>query len=552
MLTELRIRNVAIIESVTLPLESGFNVLTGETGAGKSIIVEALGLLFGERASADVVRTGTDKATVEGVFDITAHASVATTLDERGIDVDDGIVVFRREVAASGRSRAWINGTTVTSGALAEIGSRLVSIHGQHESRGLLDPEAQRTILDAYAAAGALAERVETAHAALSAVRSEIASLVSRRDAAAKRADYLRHVVKEIEDARVVVGEDVRIEEEYRRLSNVGELRQHVEQLRSAVEHDEEGALRALGIARRALGAAARVDPSLERLRDILDAAFLQLEELAREAGHYEDGLDVDPGRLAEVDRRRDLLYRLIKKYGGTLGEVLAALRSAQDELELLDTASLDLGELTQREVRAHEELAAAAKLLSAARARAARKLQKEVDGVLPDLGMPDGHLTVALRDREDIGRTGAEAVEFLVVLNVGHDARPLARVASGGELARVMLALKTILARLDRVPTLVFDEVDSGIGGRVGLCVGDTMRRVAEHHQVFAITHLPQIASRAHRHIVVAKGPKGGVTTADIDVVDGDRRVHEIARMLGGDGTSETGQNHARELLAR
>ncbi|MBC7897506.1 MAG: DNA repair protein RecN, partial [Cytophagaceae bacterium] len=308
----------------------------------------------------------------------------------------------------------------------------------------------------------------------------------------------------------------------------------------------------ALGAARRALGAAARVDPSLERLREMLEVASVQLEELAREASHYEDSLDVDPERLAEVDRRRDLLFKLAKKYGGTVDAAIEAGADAQRELDLLDSASLDLGQLTQREAEVAGELRAAGTALSALRAKAAKKLQKAVDAVLPDLGMADGRFTVRLAPRDEVGRTGAEDVEFLVALNLGHDARPLSRVASGGELARMMLALTTILARLDHVPTLVFDEVDAGIGGAVGLRVGDTMRRVAEHHQVFAITHLPQIASRAHRHVVVAKGAKGGVTTADIHVAEGAARVAEVARMLGGDPTSTLGQQHARELLAQ
>jgi DNA repair protein RecN (Recombination protein N) len=348
-----------------------------------------------------------------------------------------------------------------------------------------------------------------------------------------------------------VAGEDARLDEEFRRLSNVGELRLHVEQIRAAVENEEEGALRALGTARRALGAAARVDPSLERLREMLEAASVQLEELAREASHYEDSLDVDPERFAEVDRRRDLLFRLSKKYGGSVDAAIEAGGEAQRELDMLDSSSLDLGRLTQREVEVAAELKIAGEVLSALRAKAAKKLQKAVDAVLPELGMTDGRFTVRLAPREEVGRTGAEDVEFLVALNIGHDARPLSRVASGGELARMMLALTTILARLDHVPTLVFDEVDAGIGGAVGLRVGDTMRRLAENTQVFAITHLPQIASRAHRHVVVAKGAKGGVTTADIHVADGKARVEEVARMLGGDATSALGQQHARELLA-
>jgi DNA repair protein RecN (Recombination protein N) len=282
----------------------------------------------------------------------------------------------------------------------------------------------------------------------------------------------------------------------------------------------------------------------------MLEAAALQLDELAREARAYQDGLETDPQRLADVERRRDLLYRLTRKYGGSLDAVAATLQDSRRELDLVDTAKMDLAALRQREAQAVAALGAAAKTLSDLRVRAAKRLQAEVQRILPDLGMPDGRLAVAVRQRPVIARHGAEDVEFLVTLNVGHEARPLTRVASGGELARVMLALSTILARQDRVPTLVFDEVDSGIGGAVGLAVGDTLRRVAEHHQVFVVTHLAQIASRAHRHVVVAKGAKGGVTTADVHVVDGDARVQEVARMLGGDAASVAGRRHARELL--
>ncbi|MFP5354890.1 MAG: hypothetical protein ACLGIK_06995 [Gemmatimonadota bacterium] len=282
----------------------------------------------------------------------------------------------------------------------------------------------------------------------------------------------------------------------------------------------------------------------------MLDAAFVQLEELAREVSVYDAQLDADPGRLAELERRRDLVFRLTRKYGGSVGAALEMLRESRAELDLVDTAGLDLGTLAQREAQCAASLAREAEALSRARATSARALERAVDAVFPDLGLADGRLTVALTPRGEAGRSGAEDVEYRVALNVGLEARPLARVASGGELARVMLALKTILARLDGVPTLVFDEVNAGIGGRVGLCVGDTMRRVAEHHQVLAITHLPQIAARAHHHIVVSKGAKGGVTTADLLVVDGESRVMEIARMLGGDPESDASRAHARELL--
>lgn len=550
MLTELRIRNVAILESVALPLRPGFNVLSGETGAGKSIIVEALGLLLGERGSADLVRGGADKASVEGVFDASTRLEVLGALDARGVEVEDGLVVLRREISSGGRSRAWINGSAVTTGSLAEVGRALVNIHGQHESQTLLNPEVQRAVLDAFGGATAQAARVVEAFDALAAVHEQVASLSARRTAAERRADYLRHVVRELEDARLVVGEEGRLDEDVRRLSHVEELRAHAAHLRAAVDGDEASALRLLGTAQRALGAAARLDPALARLQDMLDAAFVQLEELAREVADYEGRLDADPGQLAELERRRDLVFRLTRKHGGSVEAALQALREAQAELELVDTAGLDLGVLAQREAQLTAALAREAAALSQGRAAASRALERAVDAVFPDLGLADGRLSVALTPRAEVGRSGAEEVEYRVALNVGLEARPLARVASGGELARVMLALKTILARLDGVPTLIFDEVDAGIGGRVGLCVGDTMRKVAECHQVLAITHLPQIAARAHHHIVVSKGARGGVTTADLRVVDGEARVSEIARMLGGDPESDASRAHARELL--
>ena len=551
MLTELRIKNFAIIESLTLPLAPGFNVLSGETGAGKSIIVGALGLLLGERASGDLIRTGADRAVVEGVFDIAGHATAAAVLDERGVDVENDTVVLRREVSANGRARAWVNGTTVTAGVLAEIGRLIVNLHGQHEAQTLLDVDAQRQILDAFGGATEQAAVVRAAHDALAAVRRDIQTLETRRADAQRRADYLRHVTQEIESARLVAGEDERLEEEARRLEHAEELRSLAKGMSGILEGDEDAVLQRLAAVQRSLATIQRIDPSLFRLQETFDTAFYGLEDLSRALVAYEEGIELDPERLAEVERRRDLIFRLTKKYGPAIGDVLETAQRARAELDLVDSAAFDIRQLTERERLAAAHLADAAVSLSASRTAAADRLARAVDQVLPDLGIPDGRFTATLTPRAEIGAAGAEEVEFRVALNVGHDARPLARVASGGELSRVMLALKTILARLDHVPTLVFDEVDAGIGGRVGLQVGETMRRVAAHHQVFAISHLPQIAARAHHHILVTKGAREGVTTADTRVLEGDERVLEIARMLGGDPESAVSQAHARELLA-
>ena len=549
MLTELRIKNFAIIESLTLPLGRGFNVLSGETGAGKSIIVGALGLLLGERASADVIRTGADRATVEGVFDIGARPEIRALADERGIDVDESLIVLKREVS-TGRARAWINGTPVNAALLAEIGRLLVNLHGQHEAQTLLDPEAQRRILDAFAGAAEPAAAVRQAHGTLASIVAEISSLTTRRAEAERRADYLRHVVAEIGDAKLTEGEEAKLEDEARRLEHAEELRALANGIIAALDGEDDTVLQRLNAVSRALSSIQRIDPTLERLQESYDAAFYAIEALARELSEYEASVDLDPSRLEAVRRRRDLLFRLSKKYGGSLSSAITALADARAELDLVDSAGIDLRELKTRERDARAALGTHAAELSERRRAGAARLAAAVDEVLPALGMPDGRLTVALRARDEIGATGAEDVELRVALNMGHEARALSRVASGGELSRVMLALKTILARLDHVPTLVFDEVDAGIGGRVGLQVGETMRVVASHHQVFAITHLPQIAARAHHHIVVSKGARGGVTTADVCVVAGDQRVAEIARMLGGDPDSDVSRAHARELL--
>ena len=549
MLIELRIRNFAIIESLTLPLARGFNVLSGETGAGKSIIVGALGLLLGERASADVIRTGAERATVEGVFDISDRDEIRALLDDRGIDVEEPTVVLKREVAV-GRARAWINGTTVNAGLLAEVGRLLVNLHGQHEAQTLLDPEAQRRILDAFAGAIEQAAVVRRAHEELGAIIREIAELTRRRADAERRADYLRHVAREIGDATLVAGEDTRLEDEARRLENADELRGLAAAIAGALDGDEDTVLQRLSAIARPLGSIQRIDPSLARLQESYDSAYYALEALARELAEYEASVELDPSRLEDVRRRRDLLFRLTKKYGGTVDDVIRTGEEARAELDLVDTAGLDIRQLELREREVRERLSEAARALTIRREAGAERLARAVDEVLPELGMPDGHIDVTLQPLSEIGACGAENVEFRVSLNIGHDARPLARVASGGELSRVMLALKTILARLDHVPTLVFDEVDAGIGGRVGLQVGETLRRVAAYHQVFAITHLPQIAARAHHHIVVSKGARGGVTTADVTVVQTDDRVAEIARMLGGDPDSAVSRAHARELL--
>ena len=552
MLVELRIRNVAVIDTVVLPLAAGLNVLTGETGAGKSLIVGALGMLLGERAATDRVRSGADKATVEGVFEPRSMPALRAMLDERGIDTDEETLVLKREIGSNGRSRAWINGSPVTAAVLAEVGARLVSVLGQHDSRQLVDAEHQRDVLDAYIGALDIRARVAEAFAQLGALRSRERELELRRQDAAKRADYLRFVAREIDEANPVVGEDETLDGEIRRLSHAEELQTLAAQAAAAISGDERAALTRLASVRRALVSLERIDPDTGRWQAGFDAAVYALDELVRELETYAESIEADPSRLRTLERRRDQLLTLMRKHGPTLQEVIASGAQARTELDLVDGGTLDLAAIADARAAAEGALVEAAAELTHRRQSGAQQLARAVTELLPELGMPEGRLQVALTPVEHIGAFGAEQVTFVAALNAGGEARPLGRLASGGELARVMLALSTVLARLQQVPTLVFDEVDAGIGGAVAWQVGALMRRVAKHHQVLAISHLAQIAARAHHHVVVRKSAIGTVTTADTMVVRDEPRVIEIARMLGGDADREVSRAHARELLAR
>ena len=546
MLTELRVRDLAVIADVTLPFQPGLNVLTGETGAGKSMVVDALALLLGERASADIVRPGAEKTIVEGAFEFgtAAHRHLLSPFAALGVELEEGRLVLKREVLREGKSRAWVNGSPVTIGVLSEIGSLLVDLHGQHETQSLLRPEAQRDMLDAYADADVERVAVRDAHARLKELEQREAELTNRQADVRKKADYLRHVLQEIERAKPKLGEDEALEVEAKRLAHAEELGRLARELEEAV--DAAGLTKAQKI----LASLLRVDPSVGTWQQLLDATFASAAELAQAARTYASDIEADPERLSAVEQRRDLLYRLQQKHGPTIADLLAARDTAARELELLDTADLDLRTIAADREKAGEEFKRATEALTAKRTAGAKKLARAVNKLLPSLGMEGGRFAATLRPRTTHHAQGAEDVIFEVRLNEGLESRPLARVASGGELSRLMLGLKVVLAAHDAVPTLVFDEVDQGIGGEVGGRVGEALVDVSrEGRQALVITHLPQIAVYADQHLVVAKGKKGSLATSDVEVVEGESRVKEIARMLG-DADMATARRHAVELL--
>ena len=553
MLAELRVRDLAVIRDARLELGPGLNVLTGETGAGKSMLVDALALLLGERAAGDLVRPGADRAVVEGAFEATDRAGLEGVLDGLGLDAGEGALVVKREVQASGRSRAWVNGSPVTVAVLEALGAILVDLHGQHETQSLLKPEAQRAILDAFGHAAAAAAAVRSGFDQWSRLLAERAALEARQAEARRRADYLRHVAAEIARVAPQLGELETVEVEVRRLGHAEELGRIAGELGTLLAGDEGGAGAPLVHAGRILVALERIDPEgAVGWREMLDAAVLNVEELARAVRDYEGRVDVDPARLVAAERRRDLLFRLDQKYGPGIERVVRAGEEARRELDLLDTAGTDLTALALRIAESERAFLACCRTLTGKRAAAVGKLGPAVTAHLAALGMPDGVFRVSLEPLERPVATGAERVEFVARLNPGMDERPLARAASGGELSRVMLALKAELARHDAVPTLVFDEVDQGVGGHVAGRVAAALQRVAADHQVLVITHLPQVAAVADRHLVVAKAATGGVVQADVRAVEGVERVEEVARMLGSATTAGVARRHAEELVRK
>lgn len=552
MLTELRVRDLAVISDATLPLQPGLNVLTGETGAGKSILVDALSLLLGERASADIVRPGAKKTVVEAAFHMRGADHVQSDVDEAGVELDEDMLVVRRDINVEGPNRAWANGSPTTVATLSSLGRSLVDLHGQHEAQSLLRAATQRDILDAFGGADDERRRVKEDHTALVGLRSRESELQTRRDEVLKRADYLRHVAKEIEETVLEPGEDDALATEARRLANVEELTRTSEQLAELLDGDGEASATAvLGAARKALDQLTKIDRSVGRWTELLEAALAGIDELAREAREYASSIEVDPGRLAEVEARRDRLYRLMQKYGATIDEVEQTGAEARRELDLLDTADFDLEQMAERRAEAEERLQEAAAALTTKREAASHRLSADVVELLPALGMPGATFHVAMTTTAESGPHGRDDIVFMAQLNKGIDPRPVAQVASGGELSRIMLALKVVLAAHDMLPTLVFDEVDQGIGGEAGQQIADALARVARTHQVLVITHLSQIAARADHHLRITKRATGDIATADVEVLTGDSRIAEVARMLG-DPTDPALLQHARELLGR
>ncbi|KQV70114.1 DNA repair protein RecN [Nocardioides sp. Root122] len=573
MLEELRISSLGVIDSSTLELGPGLTVITGETGAGKTMVVTALGLLLGGRADSGAVRSGAKQARVEGVVAAGSLTDFRRAVEDTGGEVEDDQVVLARNVAAQGRSRAWVGGAAVPVTTLAELAEPLVAVHGQSDQHRLLKSGAQRASLDRFG--GAELAETAAAYAArwaeLAQTERTLADVVGSARERAREADQLRFGLDEVEAVDPQPGEDAELASEETRLGFADTLRTAAEQAREALSSDE-GAVDALATtsaARQALEGVREHDATAGELADRAAELSHLLVDLAGDVASYAASLDTDPARLAAVSERRAALTALTRKYGETIDEVLAwAEEGAKRLLDLEDTDG-QIAELEQRRDRIRGELGELAARLSDQRAQAATRLGAAVSDELTSLAMPHATVSIAVTQQEvaapetpsgpviQVGRRwlratshGVDDVEFLLAANTGADARPLHKGASGGELSRVMLALEVSLAGTGSVPTFVFDEVDAGVGGRAAIEVGRRLAALARSSQVLVVTHLPQVAAYADRHVVVHKSSDGSVTTSGLVTLDEDSREQELSRMLAGVEDSESARAHARELL--
>lgn len=549
MLTTLRIKNLALVADLTLELQPGCNVITGETGAGKSVILGALNLVLGQRADRSLIRSGSDSCSVEALFDVRKlRAPLKLFLDENGLEpCDDGQLVLKRAFTTAGTNRQFVNGSATTLNVLAHIGEWLVDMHGPHDHQSLLHPAKQLAILDAF---GGLEKQREEFGALVwrrTQLESEKSGLIVDEKTYAQQLDLLRYQVKEIEAARFQPDEEEELTQEHNRASNAAKLLQLSQTALEVLSESESALLIQAGTIGRTLLELQRVDAGAAGLVELHEQGVGVLRDLQAELSRYADRVDVDPARLAELDERLNLIHSLKRKYGATLAEVIAFGAEAKTKLQALESRDAELARLNAALTKLDAELLAAGKKLSAARRKVIPQLAKAAAKQLADLGFKQSKFDVELIAAE-LSATGRDAIEFQFSPNVGEPLKSLRAIASSGEMARVMLALKTVLAAQDEIPVLVFDEVDANVGGETANMVGEKMKQIAAKRQVFCITHLPQVAAPAAAHYVVSKQVKDGRTISEITLLDKKSRVTELARMLGGQ--TDAARQHAEALL--
>ncbi|MEJ2760310.1 MAG: DNA repair protein RecN [Gammaproteobacteria bacterium] len=552
MLTQLHIRNFAIIDELELALRSGMTVLTGETGAGKSILLGALGLLLGDRAETAVIRPGADRAEVSAIFDVRDNEEIRTLLDEQALETEGGELMIRRVVNRDGPSRAFVNGAPATAQLLKALGERLVDIHGQHAHQSLMKRDVQRALLDACAGHNDLLAEVRRGWEDWQRASKALAELCDDGQDRDARQELLQYQVRELEELAPGAEEFDALEEEYKRLANGSRLLETGRSLLELLHENDESVHSRLGYAQRELSELQRLDPALDQVADLLGGALIQLDEGANELRGYLERLDPDPERLNAAEQRLDALHGAARKHRVRPQELARHLRQLQEQLQRLLHGQEAVEALEREQNEALERYRAAAARLHQSRIKAAAAMGAAVSKQLQRLGMPEGGLSVEVResDADTPQVDGADQVEFLISLNPGQPPQPLRKVASGGELSRISLAIQVVCREDRRIPTFIFDEVDAGIGGGVAEIVGNLLHGLTATHQVFCVTHLPQVAAQGDHHLLVEKSSKRDSTRTRVIPLDAKRRVEEIARMLGGRKITEKTREHAHEML--
>jgi len=549
MLQSLRIRNIAIVEDVAVEFGPGLNVITGETGAGKSVIVGALNLLLGERADKSLIRTGADQCSVEAAFAVKTPA----VLEELGLPAgDDGTLIVRRQFTAGGTGKCFVNDSPATVQALKRLGDELVDMHGPHDHQSLLSREFQMDLLDAFGghatARQAYAERYQQGQQ----LQRDRAALAEDGRDPAQEIEFLTFQIREIESAKLAELNEDELQAEHTRVANAQRILELAAAAQAALAGDEGSAFSALAAAQKPLADLANIVPEAAAWRTEAANAAMQLQELARTVTGFAERIDADPARLRELDDRLAQIHRLKRKYGGSVAEALAVLARAKERLRFLETRGERAAQLDAGIAKTAAQIDKLGKELRKLRQASARKLATAITRELRDLGFAHGSFGATLTPAGSPTPSGLDEVEFGFAPNVGEPARPLRQIASSGEMSRVMLAVKVVLAAHDRIPVLVFDEIDANVGGEMGNAIGGKLRTVAGNRQVLCITHLPQVAAQGASHYVVAKNVREGRTNAAIAPVTGPARAEEVARMLGGKDLTSVTMKHATEMLAK
>ena len=564
MLVELSIKNFAIIKSVTISFQKGLNILTGETGAGKSIIIDALGLLLGGRASADYIRYGEMRAEVEGLFELPKGHPARKICESVGVQVEqDGMLVVRREISSQGKSIIRLNGQLVTLAILRELGPWLVTVHGQHDTHMLMHADKHIAWLDAYGESelGAAKSEYGRLYAAYRKTRQELERMARNERELAQRIDLLEYQLKEIEAAALVPGEDEKLLQQRKKWINIEKIFTSIQDAYRSLYGEQKG-MDWLGHAMSELERAATFDEQLAPILDAVQSAYYQVEDAVHQLRQLSYQMEFDPQQLAEVERRLDVISSLKRKYGKSVDDILEYAAAIQDELDEMHHYEDRLQSVQDRLSGLAADLAVEAMELSVIRRNCAEKLAQEIEQQLRELHMERARFAISVRQTPDedgveidgvrrhVDANGMDQVEFLISPNPGEPLRPLAKIASGGELSRVMLAIKTILAGTDQVETLIFDEVDTGVSGRTAQAIAEKLARVAGKRQVLCITHLPQVASMADAHFLIKKEMSEHETMTIVERLTEDERVIELARMLGGAEVTSKTKEHAREMI--